>query len=395
MNSNRYLVAALLGVTALTSPAAAQEARELKVDLRAHVEHDSNVARSSKGAAAVRGLAVADTIFTPSVAIDVRAPVGRQTLFLRGSTGYDFYDKNTQLNRARVDVEAGGARQAGPCLATLSSGYTRGLTQVDDPLLITAVENVQETKAVDVALACRRDSGLGFALSASKEWADNSLAAFVQSDSETTLGSAAITYARPALGTLSVFVSRETTEYPNRLISSGYDLDSFGATYERRLGARIQGSITAAYTVLDFTELTPSGGGTQKGTTYAANLSYRVSSRFRMTANFDRSVSPSVAIGRSYDLMTGYRISGDYDIGSRLNFAAGGARIDRQAGGNFQVSPLSLTDSVTNTIFASLRYKQSERFSITLNAARETRNTNTPQFDYTSNRIGVTAGAAF
>jgi hypothetical protein len=269
------------------------------------------------------------------------------------------------------------------------------LTEVDDPVLVTTIENIQEAKRVETGLTCARGSGLGIALSASKEWVDNDLATFAQNDSETLSYMAAVTYGRPALGVLSVFVSHETTEYPDRPITSGYDLNSFGATFERKLGARIEGSITAAYTTIDFGNQLPFGDSKQTGATYSASLSYRASSRMRLHGSFDRAVTPSVSLGRSYDISEGYRLGGDYDIGSRLNLSVGGAHIEREAGGGFTVLPLSLTESTTKTIFAALRYKQSERLSFTLSAAHEERTTNAPQFDYTSDRIGITAGATF
>ena len=87
-----------LGATALSSQAFSQEARQVEFGLRAHVEHNSNVARTNETRAALRGLTLDDTLFTP------QAPVGRQAVFLRRTAGYSFYNKNDKLNRQSFET---------------------------------------------------------------------------------------------------------------------------------------------------------------------------------------------------------------------------------------------------------------------------------------------------
>lgn len=382
--------ALLLGATALSSQAFAQEAREIEFGLRAQVEHNSNVARTNEARATLRGLTLDDTIFTPQATLNVVAPVGRQAVFLRSSAGYSFYNKNDKLNRERLDFTGGMNLALGPCHSVVSGGYARGINIVDDPLLIEDVENTQERKQAGVNVTCTRPTGFGVVAGASKEWSGNDLAALKYADYERTSYNAGVTYSRPALGVLTLFVNQGTTNYVNR--PDGYDLTSYGLTYERQLGARIEGAVTLARSKINPTG--PLAASDSESTTYALNVTYRASDRLRMQASFDRSVTPSTGFGRVYDLGTAYRLSGEYDLGSRITIGVGGARVERETELGVIV-PGTLTDSSTDSVYATVKYRQSQRLVFALNAGREERNTNEPQFDYTNERIGIAAEVAF
>jgi len=391
----RVAFGALIGVAALSSDAVAQD-RSLTFGLSALVEHNSNVARSNEARAAFRGVEPEDTIFKPAATIDFFSPVGRQSIFFKGMAGYTFYDRNDQLNREVLDFNGGVNGRFGPCSGTLSGGYSRGLWLLDDPTLIENVENIQTTKTASANVACSRATGLGLTASVSKDWIENDLDQLANSDSERTSIMGGITYTRPALGTLTLFADRQETTYPNRLFDDGYTLNAYGLTFARQLGARIQGTVTVAYNKVD--QKTPSflpATDDMTTTAYSAELSYRATSRLRFQGSFDRAVTPTVAVGRSYDLTEGYRVSGVYDLGSRITVSAGGAWVQRQSKGLIPETPLELTDSETTSYFASIRYQQSKRLSFVLNAGREERVTNSPQFDYTNNRIGLGADLSF
>jgi hypothetical protein len=395
MTNGRFSVGLLLGAVALTTPAAAQDARKFSIGAQATVEHDTNVARASDAQAALRGISPADTIFTPSVNLDYTAPIGRQSVFARGSAGYAFYDKNTDLNRERLDFTGGGIFGVGPCLTTLQGQYTRGLRHLEDSILEADVKNIQENKTLSANTACSRPTGFGVTFSGSKGWTENSLATVVDADYETISLGAGITYSRPAIGTITGFTSYNKTEYPNRILSSGYELTSYGLTFDRQLGARIQGSVTLAYTTVDQLDSAGFGGGSYSSNTYGGNLSYRASSRLLLQASFNRSITPSTGLGQSFDVATNYGLTGDYDLGSRIRLSLGAQQVEREAEGIIVVSPLQITSSKTKIFYGAVKYSQSERLSFTLKAAREERDANVPQFDYTSDSIGLSANVTF
>lgn len=392
----RLAVCILAGATAVASHAAAQEARNLDFQLHAEAEHNTNVTRSTKLQAETQNLSRADNLYTPSASVDFFTPVGRQSVFLKGTAGYTFYQKNTKLNRERLDFTGGLNAPIGPCLGTVTGYYGRGLRQLEDPELITDVDNIQEVKRASVNLGCSQDNGMGIVGSASKSWISNSQAFLRQSDYEASSLMAGVSYTRPALGTFTLFVDRQETEYPNRLLAGGYTMTAVGLTAARQLGARIQGTVTVAQaTVKQDSSGSPFQTSLDQSTmTYLGSLSYRVSSRLRAEASFNRSITPSASFGRSYDENTGYRLSGSYDIGSRFILSVGGAKVDRTSEGDILIPGL-LSDSSTTSVFGSLRYKQSERISFLLSGGQEKRTTNTPQFDYTSARIGLAVDAIF
>lgn len=392
----RLAVCILAGATAVGSQAAAQEVRSLDFQLHAEAEHNTNVTRSTKLQAETLNLSPADNLYTPSASVDFFTPVGRQSVFLKGSAGYTFYQKNTKLNRERLDFTGGLNAPIGPCRGTVTGYYGRGLRQLEDPELITDVNNIQEVKRASANLGCSQDNGLGVVASASKSWITNSQAFLIQSDYETSSLMAGVSYARPALGTFTLFADRQETEYPNRVLGGGYTMTSVGITAARQLGARIQGTVTVAQaTVKQDNSLALAGSDLDRSTvTYSGSLSYRVSSRLRADASFNNSITPSTSFGRSYDKNTGYRLSASYDIGSRFVLSLGGAKIDRTSEGAIQI-PSLLTDSSTTSVFGTLRYNQSERISFLLSGGQEKRTTNTPQFDYTSARIGLAVDARF
>ena len=389
------LVVSGVGLVA-PSGAIAQEARKLDFGLHAQAEHNSNVARTNDMVADARGLTRADTLYTPSASIDLFLPVGRRSVFLRGVAGYTFYDKNTKLNRERLDVAGGINSPFGPCQAGMTAGYSRGVNQVDDPTLVDDVENIQSVRRVGGTLNCSGPVGVGVVASITKDWTRNSLEFLRSADAERTSYMLGASYTRPAFGTVTLFGSYDDTVYPRRFLGDGYEMKSVGATFERQLGARIQGSVTVAYAAVE--QRGPAAAGFNSDThtnSYAADLSYRVSDRLRLTATLDRSISPASGVGRAYDVVDAYRLSGDYDLGSRITVSAGVSRVDREAVGILSTSSLQLTDSVTKSFMLAVRYKQSERLSFVVNAGREDRSTNSPTFDYTNDRIGISADLEF
>lgn len=397
MAYGKMAVGVALGAAVASSPALAQDARKLEFGLRAQVEHHSNVSLTNEAQAALRGLVMADTIFTPTASVDIRQPVGRQALFLRGSVGYAFYDKNTDLNRERLDITGGVDGRLGPCAVTLTGGYARGVERVDDPTLIENARNIQDVKRAAVDVGCSRPTGFGIVGSASKEWVSNDLPLSKLSDSELQSVMMGVSYSRPALGVLTVFGNYQDVKYPNRLIDDGYDLNAFGVSFERQLGARIQGSATVAYTSVDLHAPSPPGFSSSnlKTTTYSASLTYRASNRLRFQGLFDRAVTPSSGFGRTYDLSNTYQLTGDYDLGSRIGINVGVVRVERDSEGGLALPGLQLTNSTTDAVFGTVKYKQSERLTFNLTAGREERTTNAPQFDYTNERIGVGVEASF
>ncbi|HEY9236153.1 MAG TPA: outer membrane beta-barrel protein [Phenylobacterium sp.] len=393
-----WAAAALVGAVALSSVAHAQDARRLDFGARATVMHDSNVARSNRTLASSRGIEPEDVIFTPSLTLDLLWPVSRQSFFANGAVGYDFYDKNDKLNSNRISLRSGLNGQIGPCTGVIQGGFSRSRNDLQD-LTLTNPENIRNVTSANLNVNCSRGYGLGLLVSAGHDWATNSNAIQAQSDYETSTGRVGVTYARPTFGTLSVFAMRQRTEYDPTLggTNPGYDLTVTGLSFERRLGARIQGTVELSYSTVDSLASGPNAPDDFSGVTYGGDLVYRPSDRLETSLSYSRGVVPSNSIGKLYDVQERVRLGARYELSSRLELGGGLSFSDSRAEGPTlgTVPGVVLTDSRTKVAFASLTYKQSQRTSLRLDVTREEREADVPAFEYATTRVGLTADVAF
>lgn len=392
----RLAVSLLVGMAAMSSQAVAQE-RELKIGARVQVEHDTNVVLGRDALGNAQGLTPEDVRFLPALTLDLIQPVGRSSVFLSGTAGYTFYDKNTSLNRERLDFSGGGSTRLGPCQTTLNGSYSRGINQVDDPTIILDVKNVRERTGAALAVNCGSASGFGIVGNLGQDWSRNSALSVRDSDYDSTTMMVGVSYRRPALGALTVFANRQTIDYKDRPLSDGYQVDAFGVTFDRQLGARIQGSVTASYSMVEQDQVLIPGlpAQEQNVVSYGGDLSFRASSRLTLQASFNRGITPSMGVGQAYEVTERYRLSGAYSVGSRIVVSAGYSNLERQPSKNGIQSPLLPTESTLSTVYGNVRYKQSENLSFELYLEREERDTNVPIFDYSADRIGLTAIAKY
>jgi len=394
--SAKITVGLAVTMAAISTSAAAQD-RSLKVGIRAQVEHDSNVVLGRDPLGQRDNLTPEDVLFIPSITIDLMQPVGRHSVYLSGSAGYTFYDKNTDLNRERIDVSSGANIALGACSVTGDVSYGRGINRVDDPVFVIDARNIREILGVTGGAACQTPSGFGVTAQVAKDCSDNSRAALSEANYESVTYTGGLTYSRPALGTLTLFGSRQNVEYPDRLLPGDYSVDSVGVTYDRELGARIQGSLTGSYARVEQDGHPQIGlpGAKQNVMSYGAKLSFRVNSRFNLLGSFNRGVNPAVGFEQAYEISNRYRVSANYKIGSRLTATAGFYRVERDPSESALPSVAVPTESTLDVASASVRYQQSERLGIELYLEREERDTNLDAYDYTSNRVGLTTIVTF
>lgn len=381
------------------APATAQNARRFKVEAKVSALHDDNISRSNALVAQARGIEQEDVIVSPTLSVDIAQPIGRQALFLTGLVGYNFYQENDQLNRERINLRGGAISTLGPCATTLAGGYNR--RQSDLELLEVGVtENVETTTSVSIDGACGRQIGIAPTFSAGREWTENSAALRSTADYTSTTALAGLSYRRPTFGDLTLFGSYGKTEY-DRLVPSGvggaleedgYEIWGGGMRYTRRIGARLQGTVTAGYTSVE-----PSASNTDdfQGFTYGADITFKPSGRIETQAAFTRSVKPSSREQTSYSVEENYNLQVRYAIGSRIKLGLGASYADNQYEGVSAGSGLLLTEEQIKSIFASLRLNVSDRLAVMLDATQQERDANVPGFDYTSNRVGLSIVASY
>lgn len=395
MHYGKIVWGSLLGVAALATPALAQETRSVRFGVQARVIHDSNVSRSDAATAALRGIQREDTIFSPAVTADVLLPVSRQSLYLRGSAGYDFHESNNQLDAENLDFEGGVNLRFGPCQGQLGGSFHHGQANVQTVSLVDS-ENAIDSSSVGATVGCTRGTGLGVTAAAHKTWSENSNAVAFQNDAETWDGTVGVTYSRPALGTLTVYAGYSDTDYPNRLLptsSSGYETTTLGVSFERRISSRLQGVITYGYTTVETDSLLSNSDF--EGSTWNVDLIYRPTTRLRTEFSMGRAVTPANSVGGLYSIATNYRLAADYEVGSRIALSLGTEFVDSETDGSFaSVFPV-LTDSQSYAVFGAISFAQSERIHWTLNARYEDRDANAPQYTYDRTVVALAAGVAF
>lgn len=388
--------AILIGSSALAVPAAAQVTRNFSGNLSLGVLRDTNVARSSEAFALTRGVEREDTILTPSASIDWTQPIGRSSVFARGSVGYRIYDKNTDLNREVADIQGGFGTRVGPCQGSAVASFSRRQRDLED-LAIPNPKAIQDTTGVNLQTVCGLTAGLGVSLGAGQIWGESSGAADTV-DYETQSVSAGLVYRRSTLGEAQVFISHAETEYSNALVpatTSGYEVESIGASYSRKVGSRLKGSVSASQTEVNSTSAVAGAGSNYSGLNYAVQVDYQPTSRLSLGLLWDRSVKPSVQVGRLYSLREGVALNASYKLGTRFTYSLGVRRRDNTSRGSLFAAVPSLAKSRSDEWNTGLRFQQSDRLSFVLDASHTKYDANDPLFDYSATRVGLTTSVSF
>jgi hypothetical protein len=381
-------------------------ARSMHADASMRAEYDSNIARTSPQAASLLGLREDDISYAPTLNLNIVDPIGRQAVFLQGSVGYQFHQYNRQLDSEQINLSGGAGASVGRCGSVLSGGFFRGRSQQEQLGVVVNVENILEVKRASLGITCATPAGLGLVFSTSYDQGDNSLPQVAMSDFRSTSVSGGIMYGRPSTGSVQLLASYTRTDTPNTVFpaigSDGYENESVGVTFSRRAGGKIELNASVNYSKVNL--LTPanpilvpgSPSSSSAGLTYTSSIDYRASSRLQFHGSFNRQITPTLLAGSPYEIQTLYAVRGDYRLGSRILIGAG-ADLGRDSG-QANVAALAattLTNSEVKGIFASVRYQQSPRIFVVLDARHESRTANLPQFEYTSDRVGLALGISY
>lgn len=396
-----------LGVVACTcggAVAAAQQMpavearREFTGSLGLRGVYDSNFARSSSAAAASRRIAEEDYTLTPTLTARVVQPIGQQTIFLNGSVGYSFHQKNDQLDRARGDVQGGYVTRLGPCGLYATGGLAAAqsdLALVDAP----SVNNLLKTSTLVAGAQCGQ-RGLSGGFSVQQTESKNSAAIQKRGDSDTQVLSGQFGYRNATLGTVSLVYVYSSTEYPNiimpsRPVGDGFFTQTVGLSVERKFGSKLKTRASAGRTMVK-REFAPPGADQKfSSSNYSLGVDYLLGSRLNLSLSADRAVVPAGRAGKLYDIRTAGRFSGTYKLGSRFVLGFGHSIEDVDSNTDTSLPFDVITSSRTNSSFASIRYQQGQRASLSLDVRYDERNANLKEFNYSGTRVGVTAEVGF
>jgi hypothetical protein len=380
------------------TPSSPPTAPELDASVSAEAAYDTNVAESGAAIAAARKLQLQDEIFTPTLTLNLARPFGREYFFLYGDAGYDFYVHNTILDRERLDLHSGLGGGLGPCRAQVTGGYERHQSDLNT-LTTTVVRNTWSDASVGVSGACPRTIGFGPTFSVSEDWASNSNPTLISTNYRTLAVTGGLAYTRPVFGVLSLYGEYDQTIFPNRLagfgpspITNGYQLYSGGVRYERKLGARIEGTFSVAYT-----SLRPDVAGVAgfNGATYAVDVTFKVTGKIGTHVHFDRAARPSVQLDTTYSIDNDYLAEATYAISSRMTLHAGGTVTTRSYAGPLLDPAIDLTHEQLNDLYATLDLNLGRRLDLLFDVRQENRIASISAYSYNSTRVSVTATSKF
>jgi len=393
------------GLTAFCALAAVPAAAQLRdtvperhVDFGVSIDelYDTNVSRTADQGASLRGLRQEDFRITPAATVDALVLLGRQTLSATGSLGYDFYNRNTRLNRERIGLNGALGLNVAGCSGSVTAGYARRQSDLGDLLILTGdtrdiarFRNTEEIKTVGASAICGGAIGLRPTASINQTWADNSTDFRQFSDYRSTVVSGGLAYSQPTLGTVTVFASAGQTTFPNRRFVAGGDEDGFdqasiGGRFERRIGARLRGSAELSYT-----KVSPDRAGVRGfgGLTWNGSLIAQVGDRLQVTGLVSRAVQASNRVDANYFIEKNYALNATYALSPRLNLVGGVLQTDRDFNGSTGVfGPVLLEDRV-RSVNAGARLRWSRLVTLALTGVHEEREANGSFYDYTSDRV--------
>ncbi len=402
MHYGRLAIGALLAAAACNSAAAApagappEPGRQFDVTFLGTVEHDTDLPKTSADEAAKRKLSLDDTTYLPTLNIDARLPVGRQAVFFNGVAGYTFHENNSILDSERLNLLGGTDLRISSCQSRLSGGYQRSLLDIQDVVLTNTITDKLQVKRIGIDAKCGRRTGFGLTFSASQDWGDHSSTFLTVQDYRSTSYSAGVSYTRPVLGTISAYGSYAKIEYPHRQTlfgqTDGIENTTGAVTFDHRLGSRIEGTVTVGYTEVTQLAVNPFFPSKDfRGVTYSVAAKYRVSRRLTTDLLFERAIRPSNRLGSNYDLLTHYRLNGEYGVGKRITLNLGAERQDINSSATGILAVNTLTNSRTDTVHGGARYEFSRRLSLILDGGQEWRKANLALFDYRDTRVSLAA----
>jgi hypothetical protein len=374
-----------LPVTAFAQ--AGDDGPRLNIGVTATTSYDDNVFRLDNTSVTAPTDGEGDFRFSPAIVADISQPMGRHNVFLAGSLGYDFYRKNSRLNRERITINGGGRVRVGPgCYSNLSGNFSQQQSDFADVIRITNGANRERSAGFEIGFGCDAPIGIRPLIEFSGQRATNNSQILSQNNYTNRGVTASIGYAAPALGEVGVYANYNKGSYPQRQILAGAGgsekIQSYGGglRYSRDIGRSLRGSVSLGYSVVD-----PNLAGVRryKGGSWSADVTFSPGDQLRMNLGLGRSVDQSNLLGVSYAITDSYSLSGSYALNQQLSLSFGGSRQKRDLRQSpllpaFLIAPKDKTSSV----FGGLNYRPPGRISFAFDLRHTKRNSAVRQLDY-------------
>lgn len=390
----------LLGAALVIAvPTRAQEVRDgnyEEVALNFDLRHLGNATRTSEEAAAARGLEVSDQRLTVGVDVAVNRSLGRNTLLLAGNAGYDFYRRNSQLNRERIGLRADVGLNVRACLVDLSAQIDRRQSDLDTITLVDlpgaeALRNAEMLQTYRAEGRCGYAYGLRPSIGYEHSRGDNSNDLREISDFRSNRVFAGLAYNHPVAGKVRLTYEREKVKFPNRAATplaalAGYRLDEARLQLSRDVGTILTADAMVAYTWL---KPDNAAGPAFKGATWRLTGTLKPTSRLQVRATTERSVRPSLGGEALFTRLSFTEGRATYALSERLTLSGGLSVSDRKyRGAQANFGPL-LEEDRFRRIFAGMTMRAGRRLQLTLEGGHERRNATGTIYDYDSAYLGL------
>ena len=234
-----------LSLLSLGGAAGAQTLPERRLDIGVTVvnSYDTNILRLPEGATAPPGQSRNDVRATPSITIDIEQPLGRQSIFLSGSAGYDFYRENDQLERERIELTGGTNLNLQSCGSRLAATYGRQQSDLADILPGEREVNTQTRTLYRAQIGCRGFGPLEPTFTYERERVENSDPFRRNGNTTRDDYGVGLNYDRPVFGKVGIRAAYSDARYDRTAelapgLTNGIKAYSAELTFERRLGSR-------------------------------------------------------------------------------------------------------------------------------------------------------------
>lgn len=378
------------GAPASTALGGVGGAARSDVTFSLNARYDSNVPRLNDDAVDLRGLEREDIRISPGVQLGVARNLGRHQVGLNSYLGYDFYVRNTRLNRERLSVEPFAYLNLPVCDLAVSGLASRRQSDLGelvyfgiDPTL--GSDNTETRKRINGKLICGDAYGLRPTFEVERGSGNNTnplrqFANFRMTRIQTGVG-----YSSPALGEISIYAVKTDTDLPNQLLpngnSSGYTLRGVGVQYSRNIGTRLNfnGSLSQV-------EITPYGGnlGPRSGLNASVALTLVPSDRLQLVAFANRNFTSTLTSISTYTLVEGYGLTANYAANDRLRLRLGGQVAPRRF--FYAITPPGpfIGQQTQYNIFGGATYNLNRRLRLNLDGGYQRRDADLAIFDYQS-----------
>jgi Putative beta-barrel porin 2 len=371
--------------------------RRIGVSVGAQEVYEDNVLRQPDVFPVPPGFARNDFRLSPSLNVDIIQPVGRQTLTLLGGVGYDFYRRNSRLERERINLQGKINLAVGAnCKPELGLTYARQQSDLADFFSITdfRLRNREQRLTFSSGIKCGGIIGLKPGLTFERSVVKNSSFLRQIGNFNSTAVGVSVGYVTPTLGELSLFGNYRRGKYPNRgtftgraNVNENIGVYSGGLRLQREIGNRLKGNVSLGYTVAE-----PSVAGTRRfsGISGSADLTAQLAEPLQVVVGYSRSVQQSNQLNVSFTVNDSYNINASYILNPRVVLTAGAARTQRKLRDSPLLPPNLLgSKERTTQFFGGVRFSPAGPITFSINATKSIRKSQTRFFDYDASSVSL------